>query len=178
MNAFVLPSTFLLTVLMMVGLFFFVKASVKDRTQQVKLVAQQPEDSILSQLEQYFAERAYRVTALDTDQITFAGFVRPSLFLAIFLSLLVAVGVLCLALVLSLLIPQASSSFFGLVLLAPLAGLFYWQRAGRPEQVQLKVEPFPLSNSQVSGTQTRLTVTAHRDELATLQRTLKLKPED
>jgi hypothetical protein len=35
MNTAVLPSTFVLTLLLAVGLFFFIKASVKDRTEQV-----------------------------------------------------------------------------------------------------------------------------------------------
>lgn len=176
-NIFVLPSTLLLTLLMMVGLFFFVKASVKERIQQVKLVAQQSEESILSQLEQYFAQRAYRVTALDQDQVTFAGLVRPSLFLATFLTLIVAAGLLCLGLVLSILMPQIGTGFLGLVLLAPLAGLFYWQRAGREEKVRLKVEPL-LSNHHTSGDHSLLTVTAHRDELAALQHTLKLRKQE
>lgn len=162
---------------MMIGLFFFVKASVKERIQQVKLVAQQSEESILSQLEQYFAQRAYRVTALDQDQVTFAGLVRPSLFLATFLTLIVTAGLLCLALVLSILIPQIGTGFLGLVLLAPLAGLFYWQQAGREEKVRLKVEPLS-SNHPTSGDHSLLTVTAHRDELAALQHTLKLKQQE
>ncbi len=174
MNTYVIPSTLLLTVLLMVGLFFFVKASVKDRTQQVSLIAESSEDALLSQLDQYFTQRAYRVVALDLEGVTFAGLVRPSVFLAIFLTLLVAAGMLCLGLVLSLLVPKISTGFLGLVLLAPLAGFFYWQRAGRQEQVLVKVEPLPGKGQ--SEDQSQLTVTAHRDELAALQHSLKLKP--
>jgi len=173
MNTYVIPSTLLLTVLLMVGLFFFVKASVKDRTEQVSLIAPIPEVALLSRLDQYFSQRAYRVVALDPEQVTFAGLVRPSLFLAVFLTLLVAAGMLCLALVLLTLVPKIGLGFLGLVLLAPLAGFFYWQRAGRQEQVLVKVEPLdPVEN------RSRLTVTAHRDELAALQQHLQLKPQD
>jgi hypothetical protein len=171
----ILSSTLLLTLLLAVGLFFFIRASVKDRTQQVKLLAEQPEESLLSQLQQYFDERAYRIAAVDAtvNQVTFQGFVRPSWFLAIFLSLLAACGLLCLSLVLSMLYPTFGSIFLVLVLLAPIAGVFYWQKAGRPEQVYLKVEAIAGQDSIV---QSLITVTAHRDELAALQEALQLKP--
>lgn len=171
----ILSSTLLLTLLLAVGLLFFIRASVKDRTQQVKLLAEQPEESLLTQLQQYFDERAYRIAAVDAaaNQVTFQGFVRPSWFLAIFLSLLAACGLLSLSLVLSLLYPTFGSIFLVLVLLAPVAGVFYWQKAGRPEQVYLKVEAIAGKDSME---QSLITVTAHRDELAALQEALQLKP--
>ncbi|HEY9744438.1 MAG TPA: cofactor assembly of complex C subunit B [Coleofasciculaceae cyanobacterium] len=175
MNTTILSSTFLLTLLLAVGLFFFIRASVKDRTQQVTLIAEEPEESLVSRLQQYFDQRAYRVAAVDaaTNQVIFQGFVRPSWLLAIFLTVLAASGILCIALVLSLLYPTFTSIFFGLVLLSPAAGVFYWKKAGRNEQVSLKVEAVP---TQATGTQSLLTVTAHRDELRELQQALQLKP--
>lgn len=175
MNTTVLSSTFLLTLLLAVGLLFFIRASVKDRTQQVKLIAEEPEESLLKRLQQYFDQRAYRVVAVDaaTNQVTFQGFVRPSWLLAIFLTVLAALGILCLSLVLSLLYPRFTSLFLGLVLVAPAAGVFYWKKAGRIEQVSLSVETEP---TQTANTQSLITVTAHRDELQQLQQALKLKP--
>ncbi|CAA9303036.1 Bacterial cell division membrane protein [uncultured Coleofasciculus sp.] len=175
MNTPILSSTFLLTLLLAVGLLFFIRASVKDRTQQVGLIAQESEESILTRLQQYFDQRAYRVAALDaaTNQVTFQGFVRPSWFMAIFLTTLAACGILCLSLVLSFLYPSLDRLFLGLVLLSPAAGLFYWKKAGRNEQVSLRVEPVSI---QETGIQTLITVTAHRDELQQLQQALKLKP--
>jgi len=174
-NTPILSSTFFLTLLLAIGLFFFIRASVKDRTEQVKLLAEQSEESLLAQLQQYFDQRAYQVTAVDAAQnrVTFQGVVRPSWFLAIFLTLLAACGFLCLALVLSLLFPGIGSIFLALMLLAPAAGLFYWQRAKRPEQVSLKLETI---SSEAKETQSLITVTAHRDELAALQEALHLKP--
>ena len=179
MNTIVPSSTFLLTLLLAVGLFFFIKASVKDRIQQVKLISEQPEDSLLTQLKQYFDQRAYQVTAIDaaTNQVTFQGFVRPSWFLAIFLSVLAACGILCLSLVLSFLYPSLTNAFLALVLLAPVAGIFYWQKSGRPEQVFLKVETIPSVEVQPE-TKSLITVTAHRDELAALQQALNLKASE
>lgn len=171
----VIPSTFVLTLLLAIGLFFFVRASTKDRTEQEKLVAQQEADSLLTQIQQYFAARAYRVTQFnhEDNQITFEGVVRPSWFLAIFLTLLTAIGLLCLGLVLSMAIPNLGQLFWGLVLVSPLAGWFYWKGAKRPEQVSLKLDAVLGQGNQ---TQSLITVTAHRDELATLKQALHLQP--
>lgn len=173
----VLSSTFFLTLLMAIGLFFFIRASVKDRTQLVTLASDQSEASLVEQLQQYFAQRAYRVTAVNPEQtqVTFEGQVRPSWFLAIFLSLLAAIGILCLVLVLSMLSPTWSAALWFLVLLAPLAGVFYWRGAARPEQVLLTLDSTPTATTAGPS---RITVTAHRDEILALQRLLALKAID
>lgn len=178
MNTTTLSSTLLLTLLLAVGLFFFIRASVKDRTQQVTLIATEPEESLLTRLQDYFDQRAYQVAAVDaaTNQVTFQGFVRPSWFLAIFLTFLAASGILCVSLVLSLLYPTLTYVFFGLVFLAPAAGIFYWNKAGRMEQVRLKVEALPPAPE--TSSQSLITVTAHRDELLELQQALQLKPTE
>jgi hypothetical protein len=169
-----LTSTFFLTLLLLAGLFFFIRASVKERIQQEQFVIDGADESLLSQLQQYFEQRAYQVTAVDPaqTQVSFQGFVRPSWFLAIFLSLLAALGLSCLSLVLSLLFPPLGNGFLALTCLAPAAGIFYWKKAGRLEQIQLKVEtctePTQLGKSL-------LTITAHRDELIQLRQTLLLK---
>ncbi|NEP57096.1 MAG: cofactor assembly of complex C subunit B [Symploca sp. SIO2G7] len=178
MNTLTLPSILIITLLLVVGLVFFIRASVKDRTEQVQLIAQESEESLLTRLQQYFVQRAYRITAVDdaTNQVIFQGFVRPSWFLAIFLTVLAACSIFCLSLVLSSLYPEFTNIFVGLVLLAPAAGVFYWQRAGRDEQVFLKVEPF--TTEETTTTQSLITVTAHRDELAQLKQNLKFKPSE
>ncbi|HIK46883.1 MAG TPA: cofactor assembly of complex C subunit B, partial [Leptolyngbyaceae cyanobacterium M65_K2018_010] len=87
-------------------------------------------------------------------------------FLAGFLTLLAAVGLLCLALVLASLFPGLGLTFLALTLLAPAAGWFYWQRAGRVEQVQVELRS-GLADSP--GEAESLVVTAHRDELLALR---------
>ena len=171
-----LSSTFFLTLLLFIGLVFFIRASTKDRTQTVQLLSDQDEVRLLEQLQNYFEQRAYRVTAIDPEenQITLAGFVRPSVFLAIFLSVLAAIGIVCIALVLSLLFQEHTPLFGGLVLFCPLAGVFYWRKSGREEKVSFKIEPLPTTMNQNS----LLTVIAHRDELAHLQSSLPLKKRE
>ncbi|MBH8565597.1 cofactor assembly of complex C subunit B [Nostoc sp. CENA67] len=173
MDTAILPSTLLLTLLLAVGLIFFIRASTKDRTETAQLVSEQDEAALMPQIKEYFRSRSYRVAAVNREQnqVTFEGFVKPSLFLAMFLTLLAAAGLACLSLVLSLLIPSLSTLFLGIVLLSPLSGIFYWKKAGRLEKVLLKLEANP--NQQHSSSQ--LTVIAHRDELIELQRALQLK---
>jgi ABC-type transport system involved in cytochrome bd biosynthesis fused ATPase/permease subunit len=171
----VLVSTALLTLLLAVGLFFFIKASTKDRLEVAMLTAKEPEITLVEKLQKYFTERSYRIAAVnaETNQVTFEGFVRPSLFLALFLTALAAVGALCLSLVLAIAFPAWGKAALALALISPLAGLFYWKNAGRREQVLLKVEPLAQANALE---QQLITVTAHRDELAALKSALALEP--
>ncbi|MDX2230326.1 MAG: cofactor assembly of complex C subunit B [Leptolyngbyaceae cyanobacterium bins.349] len=171
MSTSVLASTFLLTLLLLVGLFFFIRASVKDRTQTVKFVTDLSEESLAGQLQQYFSQRAYTMIDVDAEQnqVAFEGMVRPSLFLAIFLTLLAAIGTLCLSLVLSILFPDYTLTTFLPVLVSPLAGVFYWHRAKRLEKVLLRIESEQSDNHLG---QSIITVVAHRDELLSLQRSL------
>ncbi|MDJ0704796.1 MAG: cofactor assembly of complex C subunit B [Leptolyngbyaceae cyanobacterium MO_188.B28] len=173
----ILSSTFLLTLLLFVGLVFFIRASTKDRTQTVQLLSEQEDTRLLEQLRDYFEQRAYRVTAIDPEnnQITLAGFVRPSVFLAVFLSLLAAIGIFCLALVLSFLFHEQTPLWGGLALFSPLAGVFYWRKSGREEQVSFRIKSLPTSTPSQKSL---LTVIAHRDELANLQRALSLKKQE
>ena len=173
MNTPVVASPFFLTLLMMVGLIFFIRASVKDRTEQIELLTSESEDSILPKLQNYFDERAYRVVAVDpaTSEVTFQGFVQPSLFLAIFLSFLSGLGLSCLVLVLFMLFPQMSKWFWLILLFAPVAGIFYWQQAGRLEKVLLSINSKTVDNQ----TQNIIRVTGHRDELIQLRQNLSFK---
>jgi Cofactor assembly of complex C subunit B len=167
----VLTSTLILTLLLAVGLFFFIRASTKDRIEQMVLETSDMEEVLLPRLQAYFTERAYRVTAVDrdTDIITFEGLVRPSVFLAALLTGLAAIGALCVALVLSMLFPDVGRLFLGLLLIAPLGGWFYWQGSSRTEQIRLKVE----SQDEPPAT-TTIKISGHRDELAVFQETLQL----
>ena len=167
----VLTSTLILTLLLAVGLFFFIRASTKERIEQMVLETGDAEEILLPRLQQYFTDRAYKVTAVDrdTDIITFEGFVRPSVFLASLLTGLAAVGAMCLALVLSMLFPESGKLFLLLLLIAPVAGWFYWQGSSRVEQIRMKVE------SQLGDEMTTaIKISGHRDELAVFQETLQL----
>ncbi len=170
----VLSSIFFLTLLLAVGLGFFLRASTKDRTEQAEFLTPWDQAVLLEKLKQYFAARSYQVTAVDPDQgrISLIGIVQASWVLAAFLSLLAAIGLGSIALVLALTFPQGGWGFAGLVLLSPLVGLFYWRGATRPETVSFQMAA--LEDTALEA-ETRLWVSAHRDEMATLQSQLGLK---
>ncbi|WP_066344923.1 cofactor assembly of complex C subunit B [Geminocystis sp. NIES-3708] len=157
-----------LTILLMIGLFFFIRGSIKDRTEIVTIACQDNEDNILSYLRDYFQTRSYRVKAIDTEtnKVTLEGEVLPSVFLAFFLTVLAGCGLFCCALVLSMIFTTDSNIFLGLLILAPLAGFFYWKGANRVEKVAFRLD----KNTQESS-DTVITIQAHRDELIQLQNT-------
>ncbi len=150
----------------MIGLFFFLRGSIKDRTQIVTLKCQDTEDNILSYLRDYFINRSYQVKAIDTqtNKVTLEGLVSPSIFLTVFLSFLAGCGLFCFALVLSMLFSTESTTFLALLILAPIAGFFYWKGSSRVEQVA-----FRLDSEVEKSTDTIITIQAHRDELIQLQ---------
>ena len=152
---------------MMIGLFFFIRASVNERTKQIQLLPAESEDVLIKKLQEYFEARAYQLTSVDpeTKQVEFKGYVQPSLFLAILLSLLAAVGLSCLTLVLLLLFPDLNRLCWLLIL---IAGVFYWQKAGRWENIILQV-------ITRSDRQNLVRITAHRDELIQLQSNLAVE---
>ncbi len=153
----------------MVGLFFFIRASVKKRIEELTLVSKLSPEILSNQLQNYFQSRAYRLKGVnhENSQVVFEGFVRPSWFLAILLTILATIGLLSLILVIYFLYPALAPFSLGLLLLAPGAGLFYWTKAGRLEEVVLNIKP-------LSGDATQIEVIAHRDELITLQKSLNI----
>jgi hypothetical protein len=171
-DSLVLPSTFFLTLLITIGLFFFIRASTKARIETATWTLSQPDKQVLQEVTQYLEGRAYRLESVDRDrnQVVFAGLVRASLGLAIFLSILAAVGALCFGLVLAVQFPQLGYSGLWSVVVAPLAGWFYYHKSQRTEQVKLSIK------SGDSGYPTRLRAIAHRDEIAALQTNLNYPP--
>jgi len=165
----VIPSTFFLTLLLAIGLLFFIRAAVKDRTEVAKFISNQSNEQLFSLIKDYFEQRSYQVITTNSTQskITFNGRVRASWFMTIFLTVLAAVGISCLSLILSISVPHLSYFWVGLVALSPVAGLFYWKQAERDEQVQLQIDAVNIPNGEIHQL---VTVTAHRDELTILKR--------
>ncbi|MEO0409382.1 MAG: cofactor assembly of complex C subunit B, partial [Cyanobacteria bacterium P01_A01_bin.135] len=128
----------------------------------------QSPSQLVNDLLAHFTQRAYtplpRKVSPDNPRIVLSGQVQPSIFLAGFLTVLAAIGLLCLGLVLALLLPIGNWGL-GLGLLAPLAGIFYWRRSSRVEQIILDLVP----------DQPAVKVTGHRDELIALRRSLNYK---
>jgi len=134
-----------LTILLMIGLFFFIRAITKDRIEVVTLRCPEvvtlrcpeSEDSILAYLRDYFQQRSYQVKAIDGERnkVTLEGLVSPSIFLAALLSFLAGCGLFSFSLVLQMLFHPEINWFLGLIILSPVAGFFYWKGSKRVEEV-------------------------------------------
>lgn len=149
-----------------VGLFFFIKAATKDRTEIVEFSSDQSSEVLHQQLIDYLKARAYRLLENDTDLesdhwVKLIGVVRPSVFLAIFLSLLAAVALMCFALILATLFKAYGLIFFALVLLSPAVAVVYWKQAKREEQIAFRI------NTTKDGC--KVSVRGHRDEIIQLK---------
>lgn len=174
----VLVSSSSLTFLLAIGLMFFIKASVKDRIEKISFAITEPEEDFLAKLDQYLVDRAYKLVDIsDTTGVTYEGLVAPSWFMAIFLTSLAAGGFLCLGLVLNYIF--TSSLFLALAILAPLAGLFYWKKSERLEQIVFiatQNTPETFQKEQADGK--IFSLTGHRDELKILERSLNIQPTE
>ncbi len=177
MDRTTLLSTFFLTLLMLIGLWFFIRASVKDRTVVERMGYPKAVEALEQDLRQYFDDRAYSLKSLDREReiITWEGFVQPSLPLAILLSFLASIGLFCLSLVMLLAVPAVGPSWFAVMLFAPAAGSFYWQRAGRLEEVSYRVLEPEASPDLDGNIKSLLSISAHRDEILSLQQALKFQ---
>lgn len=166
----VLGSTFLLTAVLLIGLLSFLRSSVKDRTtEMIFRNVNFNEDQLLSKVRNHLKQRGYGVVKIEGEEefVTLAGRVRPSIFLAIVLVIVAAIGMGCLGLVLSILVPFFSDNWLATAEIATFtaiaSGLFYWNGADRIEEISLQLRP-----------DAQLWVKGHKDELTEMQRSLDL----
>jgi ABC-type transport system involved in cytochrome bd biosynthesis fused ATPase/permease subunit len=173
MESLSLYSSLLLTLLIMVGLFFFIRASVKDRTEREEFTSSLAAEALAEKVKEYLEKRTYanvpERSATETEgpaiQV-YQGVMQPSKFLAVFLSFAAFLGFVCLGLVFGVFFPQASVLWSALPLLSPVAGLFYWKKARKTETVRFKIVA-------TEHGKTKLKVEAHRDELASMNQALQ-----
>ena len=168
-----LNSTLLLTILLAIGLFFFLKASSKDRTTVVEITSSLKPLEVLKVMYEWLNLRGWNQIGGDFDQkiLIFKGQVVSSKFLAIFLSLLGGLGSCALGLVIIQLYPSLGwwpilLGFIG----GPLSGIIYFKKSAREEKFELR-----LINNDENGEKTSIRLRAHRDELISLENELSDK---
>ncbi|MFM9073393.1 MAG: cofactor assembly of complex C subunit B [Cyanobium sp.] len=163
-----LGSTLLLTLLMAVGLVFFLRAASKDRTTVVDVQSPRPAVEVLDGMVAWLGQRGWQPSSKDPQRqvLRFSGLVQASLPLAVLLSLLGSLGAGSLALVLHQLVPGVGWWILCLALLGPLAGWIYMRRAARPESLELRL----IEEAADGGSTLRLR--AHRDELIAMEKDL------
>ena len=158
-------STLLLTVLLAIGLVFFLRAASKDRTTVVDVHSPKPALEVLSGLSEWLEQRGWSRNGGDAERqvLRFQGAVASSRPLAVLLSVLAAIGGTCFGLVLRQLAPQLSWWPLLMILLGPVAGVVYSRRAARTEALELQL----LQELENDGVTVRLR--AHRDELIAIE---------
>ena len=160
------PTILLLTILLAIGLVFFLRAASKDRTTIVDIYSPLPPLEVLPGISSWLEQRGWRTKGGDADKqlLCFEGDVASSQTLAILLSVLGGLGSGCLGLVLKQLYPFLNWWPLLLALLGgPLAGFLYRNRAARVEYLEIKL----MSKPEDSGSTLR--VRAHRDELIAME---------
>ena len=169
-----LNSTLLLTVLLAIGLFFFLRASSKDRTTVVEITSSKKPIEVLNVMYEWLDLRGWQQLGGDFDQriLIFKGQVISSKLLAIFLSLLGGLGSCALGLVIIQIFPTLGwwpilLGFIG----GPLSGIIYFKKSSREEKFELRL------TSSDDEEITSMKLRAHRDELISLENELSERLE-
>ena len=173
-----LNSTLLLTILLAIGLFFFLRASSKDRTTVVEISSEKEPIQVLNALCEWLALRGWKQIGGDFEQkiLIFNGQVISSNFLAIYLGILGFFGSCSLGLVIIQIYPVLSwwPILLGLIG-GPLSGIVYFKKSAREETFELRLIDKDLNKT------TNMRLRAHRDELISLENelgeSLKLKSD-
>ena len=168
-----LNSTFLLTVLLAIGLFFFLRASSKDRTTVIEITSLQEPVEVLNVMYEWLNLRGWKQIGGDFDQriLIFKGQVVSSKLLAIFLSILGGFGSCALGLVIIQIYPVLGwwPILLGLIG-GPLSGIIYFKNSAREEKFELR-----LITTEDNKAITLMRLRAHRDELISLESELSDK---
>ena len=166
-----LNSTLLLTILLTIGLFFFLRASSKDRTTLVEITSSQKPIEVLNIMYEWLKLRGWKQTGGDFDKriLIFKGQVVSSKLLAIFLCLLGGFGSCALGLVIIQIFPTLGwwPIFLGLIG-GPFSGMIYFKKSAREEKFELR-----LIDSEDNKEMTSMRLRAHRDELISLENELR-----
>lgn len=161
-----LSSALIPTSLMAIGLAFFIRASTKDRTEELEMACVRSAAEVDRLAKDHLTGRTYRIAKTEDGTTLFEGQVRPSVFLAVFLSVLAAIGFACVGLIVGTAVPSLADNTIGIVILSPLAGAYYWKKAKKSERVVIAVQETGESKSSV-------TAIGHRDELNVLRQMLR-----
>ena len=163
----------MLTILLAIGLFFFLRAASKDRTTTIEISSVQTPVKVLNLLCEWLNLRGWQQIGGDSERkiLIFKGQVISSKLLAVFLSILGGFGSCALGLVIIQIYPELGwwPLLLGLIG-GPLAGIIYLRKAAREEKFELR-----LISKDDAQDMTFMRLKAHRDELISLENELGKK---
>ncbi|KAL8196359.1 hypothetical protein R6Q57_024654 [Mikania cordata] len=137
------------------GLWSLIKRSVKSKIVNKTFETQTDTtpNQVAGQILSFFTRNNFSVVDRG-ETITFEGVMVPSRGQAALLTFCTCISLASVALVLTITVPDVGNNWFGLTLFSPLAGLYYWKRASRKEQMKVRMmvaEDGRLSEITVQG---------------------------
>eukprot|EP00271_Cylindrocystis_brebissonii_P011151 TRINITY_DN27973_c0_g1_i1.p1 TRINITY_DN27973_c0_g1~~TRINITY_DN27973_c0_g1_i1.p1 ORF type:complete len:315 (+),score=46.26 TRINITY_DN27973_c0_g1_i1:170-1114(+) len=134
-----------LFVLSVPGIWSLIKRSVKSKIVKKTFLidgpgkpGSKPLSALAGEITSFFTRNNYRV-AKQGEVVTFEGVLVPSRSQASFLVFCTLLSLASVALVLTITIPDVGENWYWLMALSPLSGVYYWQRASRKEEIQVKM---------------------------------------
>ncbi|PSS35331.1 Protein COFACTOR ASSEMBLY OF COMPLEX C SUBUNIT B like [Actinidia chinensis var. chinensis] len=124
------------------GLWSLIKRSVKSKIVQ-KTYIQKGEgkkvpNQVAGEILSFFTRNNFEVLDI-AETITFEGMMIPSRGQAALLTFCTCISLASVGLVLTITFPEVGNNWFWLIVLSPLAGVYYWKRASRKEQIKVKM---------------------------------------
>ncbi|XP_010425388.1 PREDICTED: protein COFACTOR ASSEMBLY OF COMPLEX C SUBUNIT B CCB1, chloroplastic-like [Camelina sativa] len=123
------------------GLWSLIKRSVKSKivrkTFVVTEVKKEPKQ-VAGEILSFFTRKNFNITDRG-ETITFEGKMVPSRGQAALLTFCTCISLASVGLVLTITVPDFGNNWFFIILLSPLAGVYYWKKASRKEEIKVKV---------------------------------------
>ncbi|XP_075483705.1 protein COFACTOR ASSEMBLY OF COMPLEX C SUBUNIT B CCB1, chloroplastic-like isoform X1 [Primulina tabacum] len=123
------------------GLWSLIKRSVKSKVVQKTFIegeVKKAPNQVAGEIFSFFTRNSFSV-ADRGDIIVFEGMMAPSRGQAALLTFCTCISLASVALVLTITFPDIGNNWFWLTVLSPLAGVYYWTKASRKEQVKVKM---------------------------------------
>ncbi|PSS18253.1 Protein COFACTOR ASSEMBLY OF COMPLEX C SUBUNIT B like [Actinidia chinensis var. chinensis] len=124
------------------GLWSLIKRSVKSKIVQKTYIKEgegkKVPNQVAGEILSFFTRNNFEVLDI-AETITFEGMMIPSRGQAALLTFCTCISLASVALVLTITFPEVGNNWFWLTVLSPLAGVYYWKRASRKEQIKVKM---------------------------------------
>ncbi|KAL5203888.1 hypothetical protein ABZP36_008759 [Zizania latifolia] len=131
-----------LFVLSVPGLWSLIKRSVKSKIVQKTFVKEEGQtmapNQVAGEILSFFTRNNFTVSDRG-EVITFEGTMVPSRGQAALLTFCTCISLGSVGLVLSIAVPEGGNNWFWLMTLSPLAGVYYWTKASRKEEIKVKM---------------------------------------
>ncbi|XP_044978421.1 protein COFACTOR ASSEMBLY OF COMPLEX C SUBUNIT B CCB1, chloroplastic [Hordeum vulgare subsp. vulgare] len=131
-----------LFVLSVPGLWSLIKRSVKSKIVQKTFVREEGQPTapslVAGEILSFFTRNSFSVSDRG-EVITFEGTMTPSSSQAALLTFCTVISLGSVGLVLSIAVPEGGNNWFWLMTLSPLAGVYYWTKASRKEEIKVKM---------------------------------------